>query len=426
MTLDPGHFHAGLLQKTMYPQVDPMVYVYAPDSDDVLEHLKRISGYNHRADHPTSWREQVYTGPDYFERMLREKPGNAVVISGNNLRKTEYIKAIVDSGLNVFADKPMAIDPAGFELLKQAFAAAHEKGVILYDIMTERSEIMTVLQREFSLLPEIFGQLETGTAGNPAIAMESVHFYYKHVSGSALKRPAWFFDVRQQGEGMVDVGTHLVDLVQWECFPEQALDYTKDIQVLSARHWPTRLTAAEFNTVTGLTGFPDFLKDNVQNGVLSDYANGEINYTIKGIHARVTARWEYKAPDGCGDTHFSILRGTKCSLVIRQGVEQGYQPTLFIEPVAGTDLPAFAKTLAAGLAKIEAKYPGIALKPLAGTWQMVVPAKYDVGHEAHFAEVTERFLQYLAAGRLPDWEEPDMLAKYYTTTRALELARRRQ
>ena len=29
ITLDPGHFHAALVQKTMYPQVDPNVYVYA-------------------------------------------------------------------------------------------------------------------------------------------------------------------------------------------------------------------------------------------------------------------------------------------------------------------------------------------------------------------------------------------------------------
>ncbi len=29
ITLDPGHFHAALVQKSMYPQVDPTVFVYA-------------------------------------------------------------------------------------------------------------------------------------------------------------------------------------------------------------------------------------------------------------------------------------------------------------------------------------------------------------------------------------------------------------
>ena len=41
MVLDPGHFHAALLQKIMYPQIDPLVRVYAPAGDDVQEHLKR-------------------------------------------------------------------------------------------------------------------------------------------------------------------------------------------------------------------------------------------------------------------------------------------------------------------------------------------------------------------------------------------------
>ena len=41
ITLDPGHFHAALVQKSMYANVDPVVHVYAPDGDDLAEHLKR-------------------------------------------------------------------------------------------------------------------------------------------------------------------------------------------------------------------------------------------------------------------------------------------------------------------------------------------------------------------------------------------------
>ena len=35
ITLDPGHFHAALVQKFMYANVDPEVHVYAPDGDDL-------------------------------------------------------------------------------------------------------------------------------------------------------------------------------------------------------------------------------------------------------------------------------------------------------------------------------------------------------------------------------------------------------
>src|SRR5690348_3390461 len=68
ITLDPGHFHAGLVQKFMYPQVSPDVHVYAPAGPDVQEHLQRVESFNKRADNPTHWQENVCTGPDFLER----------------------------------------------------------------------------------------------------------------------------------------------------------------------------------------------------------------------------------------------------------------------------------------------------------------------------------------------------------------------
>src|SRR5690349_1894240 len=43
MTLDPGHFHAALVQKDMYPNVSPRVDVYAPLGPDLLGHLGRVA-----------------------------------------------------------------------------------------------------------------------------------------------------------------------------------------------------------------------------------------------------------------------------------------------------------------------------------------------------------------------------------------------
>ena len=90
-----------------------MVHVYAPGGDDLAQHLKRIEGFNTRADQPTQWVEKVYTGADFLERMLADRAGNVVVISGNNARKTEYIVRSIDAGLNVLADKPMVDHAAG-------------------------------------------------------------------------------------------------------------------------------------------------------------------------------------------------------------------------------------------------------------------------------------------------------------------------
>lgn len=424
ITLDPGHFHAALVQKSMYENVDSIVHVFAPEGEDVQEYLKKIDAYNTRTDNPTHWREEVYTGPDYFQKMLTERPGNVVVLAGNNKRKTEYIKASIDSGLNVLSDKPMAINGESFELLKEAFAAAEKNNVLLYDIMTERFEITTILQREFSLLPEVFGTLRKGTKEDPAVTKESVHHFFKNVSGSPLKRPAWFFDVEQEGEGIVDVTTHLVDLVQWECFPDQVINYQSDINITDARRWKTNLTPAEFEQVTHMKTYPEYLKKYVsENGLLGVYSNGEINYQIKGIHAKVSVIWNFQAPPGAGDTHFSIMKGSKVNLIIRQGKEENYKPLLYIEPVNNSDIKEFESNLKSALAKVQSRYPGVDVQKSGDRWSVIVPEKYHNGHEAHFGQVTEKYLEFLQNKNMPAWEVPNMIAKYYTTTKALEIAR---
>ena len=423
ITVDPGHFHAALVQKSMYPGVDSNVFVYAPDGADLQMHLGRIDQYNKRAEQPTHWNEQVYKGTDFFEKMLQEKKGNIVVLAGNNQKKTEYIKKCIDDSLNVLADKPMAIDAKDFDVLKQAFADAASKNLLLYDIMTERYEITNALQREFSMLPEVFGQLENGTPDNPAVTKESIHHFYKYVSGNILTRPAWFMDVSQQGEGLVDVTTHLVDLVQWASFPDQKVSYESDVKLLSARRWSTDMRLSQFNAITKLNGFPPYLqKDVVNDSILKVYSNGEINYQLKGVHAKVSVIWNYQAPEGAGDTHNSTMRGTLANLVIRQR-NQDKRPILYIEPLKKMDT-AYENAVMNRLKTVQQKYPGISLEKKGNLFEVIIPEKYNEGHEAHFARVTEKYLEFLKNRNMPDWEVPNMITKYYITTGALELARK--
>jgi predicted dehydrogenase len=426
ITLDPGHFHAGLVQKFMYPQVSPVVHVYAPEGPELQDHLKRIESFNTRPNNPTRWQEQVYTGPDFLERMVRDKAGNVVVLAGNNTRKTEYIDRAVSAGFNVLADKPMAITPANFSLLRRAFTRAASKKVLLYDIMTERYEITSILQRELARMPELFGTLQKGTPAQPAVVMESVHHFFKEVVGKPLIRPAWFYDVRQQGESVPDVGTHLVDAVQWICFPDQALNWRKDVKALAARRWPTRITPEQFKRSTGLDRYPEYLKNDIgPDGALEVFANGEVLYTLRGVHAKVSPLWRFEAPPGTADTHYALLRGTRANLAIKQGAEQNYKPALYVEGQSTVSAAQFEQAVRAAVAKLNATWPGVDLKPAGASWEIVIPDKYRVGHEEHFGQVTETFLRYLAAGKMPDWEVPDMLAKYYTTTEAYRLSQGR-
>jgi predicted dehydrogenase len=422
--LDPGHYHAALVQKSMYEQVDPVVKVYAPDGPDVQNYLMQIERFNERPDNPTHWREQVYKGDDFLERMLADKDGDIVVLSGNNRRKAEYIKASIDAGFNVFCDKPMCIDANGFVLLKQAFATVESKGLLLYDIMTERYNATCILQKMLVLNKDLFGQMEAGSPENPAVVKESVHHFFKYVAGAPLKRPAWYFDTTQQGEGLVDVTTHLIDLMMWTCFPEQAINYRKDVAINQARRWPTMLTRAQYEKVTGVSDFPDYLKDKLDDdGVLPCYANGEMTFTMKGVCVKISVTWNFQAPEGGADTHTSLFRGSKANVIIRQGKEQNYRPEVYVEPAPGADPGELKISLIKTVAGLQRKFPGLKAERTGDDWHIVIPNKCRVGHEAHFRNVMDAYLQYLAEGRLPDWEVPDMLAKYYITTKSLELAR---
>ena len=127
----------------------------------------------------------------------------------------------------------------------------------------------------------MFGEPLKGTEADPAVYMESVHFLLKMVAGAPNIRPAWFFDNTQQGEGLNDVGTHLVDLVQWTLFPDQALDYRQDTKVLSAQRWATPIPEAEFRRVTGEPRLPDVPRASRSRTARCEYfCNTLVSYTL--------------------------------------------------------------------------------------------------------------------------------------------------
>ncbi|MRH99045.1 oxidoreductase [Kriegella sp. EG-1] len=421
MTLDPGHFHAALVHKEMYPQVDSTIYVFAPEGPEVRDFLKKINSYNNREEEPTDWMVKENITDDYLSNMIADKPGNVMIVAGKNSKKIDYILAAVKAGLNVYADKPLVINVEGFEKLKEAFKLAEENNVLIYDIMTERFESTTMMQKLFSTMPNVFGELIEGTPEDPAIVKESVHHFFKYVSGQALVRPSWFFDIDEEGEGIVDVTTHLVDLVQWEAYPNQIIN-TGDIQMVSARRWPTILTNEEFEKVTGLSEFPSYLDKDLVDGKLNVYSNGEMTYKIKNKYAKVSVIWNYQAPEGTGDTHFSIMRGTKCDLIIKQGPGENYKPTLYLRPKNKEGFEELLNTAIDG--EVQTQFIGTTTELMKdGTWRINIPDEFKIGHEAHFGQVTTNYLKYLEIGQLPDWEVPNMIAKYYTTIEAYKLAR---
>ena len=423
MTLDPGHFHAALIQKEMYPGVAARVDVYAPPGWDLDEHLKRVAAYNKRPEKPTSWQMEVHAGEDFLDRMLRERPGNAVIISGRNRPKIDRIARSVGAGLHVLADKPWILTAADLPTLDAVLADADRRGVVAYDIMTERFEITTRLQRALVNDADVFGGIVKGTEADPGVYMESVHHLMKVVSGVPNIRPAWFFDAVEQGEGLNDIGTHLVDLVQWTLFPGAAIDYRSDIAVLAAQRWPTVIPEAEFQRVTGGQRFGPNLAAAVKNRTLDYYANTLVSYAVRGVHTRLNVIWDWEAPPGGGDTHFAFYRGSKARIEVRQTAADRYLPELFVVPATPELRPAVLAATRSAIARLSGAHRGIGVEERGAEIHITVPAALRDGHEAHFAQVAANFLGYVRDRRtLPAWERPNMLAKYYVTTTGTALS----
>jgi predicted dehydrogenase len=411
--VDPGHFHASLLQKEMYPALAPRVSVYAPLGPDVLDYLSRVSLFNSRKENPTRWEMDVHLSADPMAEMLRDHHGNIVVLTGRNRAKIDRILASLDAGLHVLADKPWIISSSDLPKLEKALRMAAEKHVAAYDIMTERYEVTSELQRVFVNDPEVFGTLEAGSASDPGIRAHSIHHVMKTVAGVPLRRPPWFFDIAEYGEGLADVGTHVVDLVQWTAFPDQPIDYRRDIRMLEGRRWPLTLTAEQFAQVTG----------EAHASGLDYFCNNAVHYTIRGVHVKLEIRWNWEAPEGSGDVYEAVFRGSQARAEIRQSKADHYIPELYVVPGAASRAQVFA-AVGKRIAALQARWPGLGMAESGNDIRVVIPEKFRVGHEAHFAQVTNRFFEYVKSPEsMPDWETACMLAKYYVSTTGVELSK---
>ena len=207
ITIDPGHFHAALVQNRTYEDVSPEVLVYAPEGADLKSHLALIDQFNTRKENPTGWKEKVYAGADFLERFVADTRGwseaqrasSVVVLAGRNNVKPDYYLAAAEAGLNILSDKPMAITSADYMKLCEAAAVAKSKGRLFADIMTERHEITTILQRSLASRRGVYGTQEIGSVEDPAVQKVSVHHFCKLVNGKPLRRPGWYYDTKQQG-----------------------------------------------------------------------------------------------------------------------------------------------------------------------------------------------------------------------------------
>jgi hypothetical protein len=424
IVLDPGHSHASAVFSHSIPGISNDVNVYAPPGPEVRAFLNSVSQFNLRSQNPAHWNLKPYIGSDFLKQSLREPPGNIVVISGRNEPKIGRILSCLRARQNVLGDKPWIIESKDLPVLETALNTAREMHRVAYDGMTERFNIAYQIQRQLLRDPGIFGRSLPGTAAEPAVRLENLHSLVKFSAGKLNLRPVWFFDIWQQGEGIADVGTHLIDLELWTLFPDQSIDYRRDVKVLRAGRTPLLLTRSQFERVTGEKAWPAFLHSAIKNDQLEYFCNNTALFTIRGIYASIKDEWEYESSGALDDSYLVLYRGSRSTVRVRQTKEENYIPEIDVIPNAGTNRASIIAALQKKLSRLSIAFPGLSLRDGGLEIRIVIPREDRTRNGSSFTQLLNRFLEYVREPQsVPEWEKANMLAKYYITTAAVELAR---
>jgi predicted dehydrogenase len=271
------------------------------------------------------------------------------------------------------------------------------------EIMTGRHDVAAGLVKRLVGVPALFGAFRDD---GPAIEQESVHHLEKLVDGAPLRRPWWYFDVRVQGSGPVDIPTHVVDQAQWLVDGDAAAPV-----LLSARAWSTRVPAEAFRRITGEAGFPRELEPFVDGDTLSYRCNAELVYRIGRVTASAATRWNLSPSPGGGDASHSVAHGTRADVRLEQSARTDHRRRVFLEP--RTDGGGVARALRETVTAWQAELPGVEVVPAGPeTFEVTVPPALDGGHETHFARVLDEFLRIVDAHRWPGALAERTLAKY--------------
>ena len=412
--LEPGHFHAALTLRARNPRVDRAIHLYARPGPERDAFIALVRSFNARGVEPTDWKLHVDDSDSPERTLVDERRGNVVVLAGRNQSKLGTVARLHAAGLHVLADKPWLTDPAALAALAQVTAG----WPLAMDIMTYRHDTTSRLMHRLVDSPELFGELDRSSR-EPAVDLHSVHHLLKMVNGAPLTRPSWYYDVEVQGNGLVDIQSHMTDQAQWIVGDGAGLDLGRDCTLEGARLWDTPVPLDLFRASTGLDDFPATLAGRVEDEVLALACNGEIRYRLRGVPVRQKAEWGQREPDGGGDAYRATVRGTQAVIVTVRGPETGFRPELHIAP-RRPGRGGFDARLDETLATWARDFPGLSRRTSGHGHEIVIPAGLLTPHEAHFPMVLDEFLDVLDANEWPTALAARIRARYTLLAKAHE------
>jgi hypothetical protein len=210
-------------------------------------------------------------------------------------------------------------------------------------------------------------------------------------------------------------------LTQWLIGDSRLSEYDRDVELVSACQWPTTVPRDVFALVTGLQDYPEPLRGNVVDGALRYLCNAQLSYRLRGVPVQLESLWHLAIPEGGGDTHCAIVRGTRADLIVDQGPHTAFRTELTIRPVSAD--ADYARVLQKTVAALRDGFPGLGVEPAGSAFRIAIPETLRTTHEEHFAAVLDQFLTYADSRQWPDQLGPDLVTKYTLLARAAELSR---
>jgi len=202
----------------------------------------------------------------------------------------------------------------------------------------------------------------------------------KVVAGAPEHAATWFFETGKQGEGVNDIGTHLVDLVQWTLFPSRRS--TRRRTSSWSRAALATLIRCPSSASDGVR-FPRASSQRVRTTCSSIFCNSLVYVPAAGNNVKLSVIWDWEAPHG--DTHFAYYRGSGARVEIRQARRKTLRPELYVVPASAWRSRRCSRR-SREVAGLQSRFPGTAVTDLGGELRVDVPDALRVSHEEHFAQ----------------------------------------
>jgi len=405
---NPGHFYAALTLREAHDNISNDVFVYSESGQDLDSFVDMIESFNKRKENPTFWNLIINTEGDPLENLISEKKGDIAIVACKNVEKMKVIHDLVAAGIHVLAAKPWVINKENLEYLK----SIEPNDAIYMDMMVQRNGVYRKLQKKLTESESLFGGF-IENENEYAISEVGVHHFYKLVNGVPLKRPAWYFNTDVQGEGIVDLTTHLVDLAFWMLNGNEAVEYS-DIELGDAERWLTKVPLEKYSLITDKTKFPMASKAYVHDNILDIYSNGRFDFSYKGIKTLVEVNWLLEEPKGGSDAHVSILKGKKSEINFKVDPSTSYKPSLTITPHINND--EFKRSLTEFVGADE----NLKYDKSNNIYTLILSDSVHSSYEEYFTLELQKIIKYVDEKNMPEAVKTNLVTKYTLIAAARE------